>query len=378
VASGDVSLDGVRLAAGIPVLAMSGGALTGTGAAGASGLGAAAGAAEGVFTVNGVATTSATAARLAWAAQLARVTAQGAQAIAPTAARVAVVTVEATEGASAAAATGTAAATAATAGIVLIFVIGLSLAAYQAATSPDGWWKVWEPYAHEVAERLGEHGGTSWPGGRPPSGASPGEPQHAPGSPVPAPAQDPSPPAPALAPGQDGAQPAQAPGAAGTDPAQAPGQRNDPVVVAGPVPTTDEIRDRGYPMGFKSRGQFRQFGESVRGSLKRAGYPDADAGVQGSAASGRSAADGTLFDEGRISDVDLAVVQSALYQKAIELGIEVRAGHTRFALTAEQATQLGIGDLPDKMSRIVGRPVNIMIFDSRRSVNAKDITIWTF
>ena len=54
---------------------------------------------------------------------------------------------------------------------------------------------------------------------------------------MPAPAQDPGSPPPALAPGQAGDQPAQAPGAAATDPAQAPGVRNDPLVVAGPVPT---------------------------------------------------------------------------------------------------------------------------------------------
>lgn len=116
----------------------------------------------------------------------------------------------------------------------------------------------------------------------------------------------------------------------------------------------------------------------MRGSLNREGYPDADAGVQGSAATGRSASDGKAFDDGRISDIDLAVAQKQLYDKAVAIGIEVRAGHTRFAITAEQAAQLGIGDVADKLARIAGRPVNIMIFDGRQSVNVKGITIWTF
>ncbi len=37
---------------------------------------------------------------------------------------------------------------------------------------------------------------------------------------------------------------------------------------------TDEIAKRGYPLGCKSRGHFKQFGDAAKVTLRKAGYDD--------------------------------------------------------------------------------------------------------
>lgn len=150
---------------------------------------------------------------------------------------------------------------------------------------------------------------------------------------------------------------------------------------------TDEIAKRGYPLGFKSRGQFKQFGEAAKGTLRRAGYDDVEVGMQGSAVTGRRATDGSPFDSGRVSDFDVAVVSPKLFAEARSQGIAVRASgaaphaedHTTFALTPDQAAALGVGDLAltKTWSQGNGRAVNVMVFASRAAATAKETnTIW--
>ena len=140
-----------------------------------------------------------------------------------------------------------------------------------------------------------------------------------------------------------------------------------------------EIAERGYPLGFKSRGQYDQFGEALEGSVAKAGYKNAEIGVQGSAVTGTSSSSKAGFDVGRTSDLDVAVVEPSMFARAEELGIPVRDGHTRFALTPEQAQALGIADIPAKMSRLAGgRTVNLMVFTSRKAALFKEPhTFWS-
>ena len=150
---------------------------------------------------------------------------------------------------------------------------------------------------------------------------------------------------------------------------------------------TEDIAKRGYPLGFQSRGQFTQFGQAARGVLNRAGYNDAEVGMQGSAATGFRESDGSPFDSGRASDFDVAIVSPTLFAEAQSQGIQVRASgavphaadHTTFALTPDQAAALGVGDLalPKTWSPSGGRPVNVMVFASRAAAIAKQPhTIW--
>ena len=156
---------------------------------------------------------------------------------------------------------------------------------------------------------------------------------------------------------------------------------------AGPM-RPDDIAARGYPLGFESRGQFKQFGEAARGVLRRAGYDDAEVGMQGSAVTGVRASDESPFDSGRVSDFDVAVVSPTLFAEAQSQGIDVRASgalphaedHTTFALTPDQAAALGVADLalPKTWRASGGRHVNVMVFASRAAAKAKQPhTIWT-
>jgi hypothetical protein len=211
-ARGEAALDGAALALGMSVVAFTGG-----GGPSAGGVGGAfnaspgAGASQGLYTVNGVQTASQQAARIAYQQQLRLVATRGATALTTTAPRVAVFSVGLRTGA------------------VLFFVVGVPLAIYQIATHEGDWEAPWAQYCREVEARLGPLGGTSAPGGRPPGGAYPGEPAHAPGAATPAPARDPGAVGPAHAPGSDN-QPAA--GAGGGEKAEAPGVVDDPAECA--------------------------------------------------------------------------------------------------------------------------------------------------
>jgi hypothetical protein len=140
----------------------------------------------------------------------------------------------------------------------------------------------------------------------------------------------------------------------------------------------DEIAGRGYPLGFAQREQFVYFGWSGKAQLSVRGITDGEIGIQGSAVTGYSASGHGPFDGGRISDIDTAVVSPTLFARARSAGIGVRDGHTRFAITAEQAAQLQLSELSSRFSRFVGgRKVNIMIFESRAAAMSKEsATMW--
>jgi hypothetical protein len=140
----------------------------------------------------------------------------------------------------------------------------------------------------------------------------------------------------------------------------------------------DEIATQGHPLGFPSREQFTYFGWSGKANLSARGINDAEIGIQGSAVTGFSASGHGPFDAGRVSDIDAAVVSPTLLDRARKAGISIRDGHTKFAISPEQAKELGVPDLSSRLSRFVGgRNVNIMIFESKAAANAKEAyTMW--
>ncbi|GAA3610207.1 hypothetical protein GCM10022236_09850 [Microlunatus ginsengisoli] len=150
---------------------------------------------------------------------------------------------------------------------------------------------------------------------------------------------------------------------------------------AGSPLTPADVAARGYPLGFPRRQQFVYFGWSGKAYLEVRAVRDAELGIQGSAVTVRGASSGKPFDDGRLSDIDLAVISPTLAGKARAAGIPVRDGHTRFALSPDQATTLGIPDLGPRLSRFLdrGRPVNIMVFESRAAALAKEPwTMWVW
>ncbi|MBV1859267.1 MAG: hypothetical protein KUG77_12705 [Nannocystaceae bacterium] len=129
---------------------------------------------------------------------------------------------------------------------------------------------------------------------------------------------------------------------------------------------------RGVPHGFKSQGQFRQFGEALQAGLQRSDFGGTIAHMQGSAVTGRSYRTGAAFDVGRVSDFDIALSGEKILDAARAIGVKVKTGgHTR-PLAASQIDALGLRGTADRLSRMAGgREVNFMLFDAAETAVKK-------
>ena len=125
------------------------------------------------------------------------------------------------------------------------------------------------------------------------------------------------------------------------------------------------------PKGFKSYGQFKQFGTAMQAGFAKLGFPKAKMYMQGSACTGVSHSTGEPFDVGRKSDFDVAVTQPDLFNKAKSLGYTKGNRSSPIAVNSSEAISLGINDVLIKMSRLAGRDVNIMIFEDVPSIKDK-------
>ncbi|WP_032022560.1 RHS repeat domain-containing protein, partial [Acinetobacter baumannii] len=126
------------------------------------------------------------------------------------------------------------------------------------------------------------------------------------------------------------------------------------------------------PKGFKSFGQLKQFGQAMQAGFSKLGFKGATMYMQGSAHSGRSFETGKAFDDGRVSDFDIAVVQPELFEKAKKMGIAKGNRTLPIEINSVEANKLGINGVLQKMSKLAGgRDVNVMIFDSPESAKAK-------
>ncbi|MFL8014166.1 hypothetical protein [Xanthomonas vasicola] len=101
------------------------------------------------------------------------------------------------------------------------------------------------------------------------------------------------------------------------------------------------------------------------------GYGNAEPILQGSAVTGKSFSTGKDFDDGRVSDFDIALASPELLQRAQDLGIGLRGAGTRTGpLSGRDLKALGLKDLAAKLSQQSGREVNFMIYSS--PTNAKN------
>ncbi|GAL87795.1 RHS repeat-associated core domain-containing protein [Sporocytophaga myxococcoides] len=129
------------------------------------------------------------------------------------------------------------------------------------------------------------------------------------------------------------------------------------------------------PLGFKSFGQFKQFGTTIQAGLAKLGYKNTNLYMQGSSITARSAETGELFDVGRKSDFDLALTGEDIFKKAEELGL-VKGDRTGpINLGSEEASKLGISDLLEEISNSIGRDVNVMIFKTVEAIKAKGSSV---
>jgi hypothetical protein len=154
--------------------------------------------------------------------------------------------------------------------------------------------------------------------------------------------------------------PAQTPGTGGQSPAgrlqpAAPGQ---------------------VPLGFPDAESFASFGRRLHAGLKAAGFPDVYAAMRGSAVTGENFRTHAPFDAGRVSDLDVALVSPSLFQRAKDLGIEMRSGgHRTGLLDADALGALGLWNLAQSLRTQVGRKTSIMIYDSPESLDARGPTL---
>ncbi|RSZ56968.1 RHS repeat protein [Massilia atriviolacea] len=134
----------------------------------------------------------------------------------------------------------------------------------------------------------------------------------------------------------------------------------------------DPLGLEGVPAGFKSFGQFKQFGEAAQAGLARAGFPGTIGYMQGSAVTGVSFETRVPFDVGRYSDFDVALVNSKLLEKAEALGLAKGTRTEPIKMGSPEAKALGIDATLDRLSRMSGgREVNAMVFRDAESAKAK-------
>lgn len=118
------------------------------------------------------------------------------------------------------------------------------------------------------------------------------------------------------------------------------------------------------PLGFNTSKQYVTFVRNIYGTLRQMGYTDAVAAFVGSSVTGYRYRDGTPFDAGRRSDIDLTIVSPSLFEAAVAAGAETRGRGSRTApLNRESKVleKLGLHVLLTKLEERADRKVSIMI-----------------
>lgn len=118
--------------------------------------------------------------------------------------------------------------------------------------------------------------------------------------------------------------------------------------------------------GFDSVEQWQQFSDQLHATFAEAGYPDAQAAMQGSAALGHSPHKGWAFDGGpKQSDFDIAVASEQLVADVTAAGLKPRSGGMRTPpLNRKALDAVGLADAARQLSETAGRPVNFMAYRS--------------
>lgn len=143
-------------------------------------------------------------------------------------------------------------------------------------------------------------------------------------------------------------------------------QRGRPTAAGGGPSTSSRSpasgQPQGVPYGFRDFGQFREFATRFRDRMREL-YPDLEMGFQGSSVTGRSADTGAPFDEGRVSDYDIAISGDSVNRAAHENGVRFRGdGVSTGPLSERDLDRLGLDGIVDEASAETRREVNVMIF----------------
>jgi hypothetical protein len=126
------------------------------------------------------------------------------------------------------------------------------------------------------------------------------------------------------------------------------------------------VKASGVPFGFESAEKFEAFKALSARGLKKAGYQDAEAILQGSSASGISYSDKIPF--GAHSDIDVGIAGRSVFEKARKLGYPVESNPMRILLKGDQAGDVGLRGMHRELTEVVGgREVNFMLFANRKA-----------
>jgi len=126
------------------------------------------------------------------------------------------------------------------------------------------------------------------------------------------------------------------------------------------------------PHGFKSVEAFQEFTALLKSKLPSGIQPL----FQGSSVTGRSYKTGEPFDVGRRSDFDVALAGQELFNKARALGLKAKDGTRIGPLSDAQLAALGLPDLGNELSRLAGRPVNFVLYDTVESAFKRAASLW--
>ena len=126
------------------------------------------------------------------------------------------------------------------------------------------------------------------------------------------------------------------------------------------------------PYGFKSLGEFQQFGTQLQSGLAKKGHKDATLYLQGSGARGHSHAGKGHKNFNPNSDLDVAVASESLFEKMTQLGLSDGVMKTKpIEAGSSIAQQVGLDDLLNQLSKKHGRDVNVMVFKTKADALSK-------
>ncbi|SCG74489.1 hypothetical protein GA0074704_5048 [Micromonospora siamensis] len=135
---------------------------------------------------------------------------------------------------------------------------------------------------------------------------------------------------------------------------------------------------RDVPHGFRDFPHFQDYAGRLKSRIRER-YPDAEIAFQGSAVTGRSHDTHAPFDEGRVSDFDVAVSGDSLNRAARDAGVPYRGdGVSTPPLGADDLRSLGLRDVIGDASDEAGRKVNVMIYRTMEEATARkpSIRVW--
>ncbi|WP_428743404.1 hypothetical protein [Tenacibaculum sp.] len=123
--------------------------------------------------------------------------------------------------------------------------------------------------------------------------------------------------------------------------------------------------------GFKSFGQLKQFGTQIFNFFSKKGFKNIEVFMQGSSVTGRSYETGRIFDAGRKSDFDIAVVSEKLLDLAKSKKLAKETHPYSLPLKFEDMKELGFSDFVLALQKQYGREVNFRFYKSLEELNRK-------